>query len=148
MGLLGVVAGYAVFSMQSDLSYHLQYNKLSAPESNSSKSLDELQKFNDSISFSRDVFITRIEGTGSMRPTLDGETLVFEHSINSSSEVHVGDIISYNRSDSDAFIIHRVIKIGNDSQGWFAVMKGDNNYYADGKIRESQLRHKVDGVIY
>lgn len=40
-------------------------------------------------------------------------------------EIRVGDIISF--SFNGKIVSHRVISIGEDSQGWYAITQGDNN---------------------
>ena len=90
------------------------------------------------------------EDTNSMAPVLDTQTLALELTITDPSQVQVGDIVSYETPLAPgAFIVHRVVEIGTDDDGWYAVMKGDNLQTTDpGKVREDQLRRKVIGSLY
>ena len=62
------------------------------------------------------------------------------------ADVHTGDIISYETSQGT--IIHRVVELGYDGD-WYAITKGDNNQQNDPeKVRFSQVKKIVVGVIY
>lgn len=68
---------------------------------------------------------------------------------NSPKDINVGDIISYSSKASDDILIHRVVEIGQDSEGWYAIAKGDNNQLPNPyKIRFDQIQRMVIGVIY
>lgn len=44
--------------------------------------------------------------------------------------------------------MHRVVEIGEDEQGWFAITKGDNNEEVDpGKRRFQDIKRITVGVI-
>jgi uncharacterized protein (UPF0248 family) len=46
-------------------------------------------------------------------------------------------------------IIHRVVKIGQDSEGWYAILKGDNLSQEDPeKVRFDQVQRVVVAIIY
>ncbi len=86
--------------------------------------------------------------TNSMDPLIDDGTQAIQIVPLSAADISVGDIISY---DSGAYgiIIHRVVSIGNDSQGWYAIVKGDNNTSSDPvKVRFSMVRRVLVGVLY
>lgn len=89
-----------------------------------------------------DYRIVTIQNTGSMRPTLDyGHAIIIKKPYGQ-DELHVGDIVMFK-------YIHRIIQIGYDDEGWYAITKGDNNYTADvGKLRFSEVKWKVIGVFY
>ncbi len=88
--------------------------------------------------------------TNSMDPVFDTESTALELMVTSTSQVQVGDIVSYETPLAPgAAIVHRIVEIGTDEQGWFAIMKGDNLPTTDpGKVRASQLRRKVIGILY
>ncbi len=87
--------------------------------------------------------------TNSMDPVFDAGANAIEIVPKSESEIEVGDIVSYKSEYADGTIIHRVAQIGQDENGWYATMKGDNNPNADpGKIRFSQIERVVVAVIY
>ena len=87
--------------------------------------------------------------TNSMDPVLDAGAHAIEIVPESPEQINVGDIVSYNSDYADGTIIHRVIDIGNDEEGWFCRMKGDNNPFEDpGKIRFDQVRRVLVAIIY
>jgi len=61
----------------------------------------------------------------------------------------VGDIAAYSSDFADGTIIHRIVHIGNDEQGKYFVLKGDNNPTSDpGRVRFSQIKSVVVAIIY
>ena len=87
--------------------------------------------------------------TNSMVPVFDYGHNAIEIIPKSSDELHVGDIVSYHSLYADGVIIHRIIKIGEDENGWYATLKGDNNPNVDpGKIRFSQIERVLVAIIY
>jgi len=89
--------------------------------------------------------------TNSMDPVLDYGHNAIEIIPQKTSDIQEGDIISYelDKSYGSGTIIHRVQEIGNDEQGWYAILKGDNNYEPDPfKVRFNQIRRKVIAIIY
>jgi signal peptidase I len=91
--------------------------------------------------------LAKFTETGSMLPTITGTANAIEIIPGSDSEIQLGDIISYNLNNET--IIHRVIEISSDSEGWYAVTKGDNIPMADlEKVRFEQIERVVVGIIY
>ena len=90
--------------------------------------------------------LVALADTNSMDPTLDAESKVITIRPQSPDEIIVGDIISFRFGD--IVIIHRVIETGYDSEGWYAITKGDNNAFDDGKIRWEQVERLLIGIIY
>jgi len=87
--------------------------------------------------------------TNSMDPVFDYGTNAIEIVPNTPDEIHVGDIISYRSEYADGVIIHRVIQIAEDENGWYAILKGDNNKKPDpGKIRFHQIERVLVAIIY
>jgi hypothetical protein len=86
--------------------------------------------------------------TNSMDPVFDSEAHLIQTLVTSPDQVHVGDILSY-QSPLGFSIVHRVIEIGNDEEGWYAITKGDNNPTPDPwKIRFEWVRRITVAVIY
>lgn len=85
--------------------------------------------------------------TNSMDPVFDAGHYGIQIVPQSPDEIQIGDVISY---DSEfGSIIHRVIEIGHDEEGWFAVVKGDNNEIADPwKVRFDQVRRVLVALTY
>jgi len=86
--------------------------------------------------------------TNSMDPIIDINANSIEIKPTQNNQIQPGDIISYQYKDV-GLVIHRVIKIGFDEDGWYAITKGDNNLFRDlDKVRFSQINGVVIGVIY
>ena len=81
-----------------------------------------------------------------MKPTLDEHSNGIRIVPKSENEIHIGDIITF-EEDGD-LIVHRVIDIGEDSNGKYFITKGDNNPVADGKIRFKDIKYITIGVIW
>ena len=85
--------------------------------------------------------------TNSMDPVLDAGANAIQIVPKSVTEIQVGDIISYDTSIGT--VIHRVIEMGYDDEGWFAIAKGDNNAEPDpDKIRFEKIKRVVVAIIY
>lgn len=87
--------------------------------------------------------------TNSMDPVIDKGANAIEVVPKSPDQIGVGDIIAYDTDLSENTIIHRVVEIGFDSEGWYAKVKGDNLSQEDPeKVRFSQVKRVVVAVIY
>lgn len=87
--------------------------------------------------------------TNSMDPVIDKEAHAIQIVPKKEEEIHVGDIISYQSKLNNNIIIHRVIDIKEDNNGWYAITKGDNNKLPDPeKVRFEQITRVVIAVIY
>jgi hypothetical protein len=95
------------------------------------------------------LYWARFTCTKSMDPVFDCGNYAIEKTLVSTDDIHVGDIVSYRSDYADGVIIHRVVEIGNDSDGWYCRFKGDNNPTDDpGKVRFDQLNGVVVAIIY
>lgn len=87
--------------------------------------------------------------TGSMKPLFDENANGIEIMPKSADEIKVGDVISYISDYASGIVIHRVVEIGTDEDGWYAIVKGDNNPAADpGKVRFEQIEGVLVGLIF
>lgn len=87
--------------------------------------------------------------TNSMDPVLDAGAHAIEIIPESENQLIKGDIISYNSEYSEGTIIHRIVDIGEDKEGWYCKVKGDNNAFEDpGKVRFSQIQRVLVAIIY
>ena len=87
--------------------------------------------------------------SNSMDPVLDTESKAIEVIPKEDSSIQVGDIAAYESKIKKATIIHRIVFIGRDSLGWYALMKGDNNAYNDPeRVRFEQVKRVVVAIIY
>lgn len=88
-----------------------------------------------------------IKDTHSMEPVLNAGSISLELPPVAPCDIKVGDIISFEQEDK--VIIHRVVLIGEDTEGWFAATKGDNNPEPDPyKVRFEQVQGIVVGILY
>lgn len=108
----------------------------------------------DKISIYPDKIVLEIENytlskysfSKSMIPVFDSGANGVGIKPNSEEDIHVGDIITFRQENS--LIVHRVVKKGIDSEGWFFITRGDNNNIADDKIRFSQIDSVLVALIY
>lgn len=92
---------------------------------------------------------SRFTDTNSMDPVIDKGANTIQIIPRNEADIHIGDIVSYKSEYASDVIIHRVVDIGYDSKGWYAIMKGDNNSREDpGKIRFNQIKRITVAVIY
>ncbi|MBN1175096.1 hypothetical protein JXA48_00475 [Candidatus Woesearchaeota archaeon] len=97
-----------------------------------------------------DVKWASIADTNSMDPFFDSGANVLQIIPQFPSDIAVGDVVSYSPQGSPAkHIIHRVVYIGEDEEGLYFILKGDNNAVSDpGKVRFEQIDRVLIGVIY
>ena len=87
--------------------------------------------------------------TKSMLPIIDKDTNALQIEPVCPTEVQVGDIVSYKSEYADGIIIHRVVYKGEDAEGPYFILKGDNNPSNDpGRIRCDQIQRRVIGILY
>jgi len=87
--------------------------------------------------------------TKSMDPVIDSTSKAIEIVPESIKDIHVGDIVAYKSAYMDGVVAHRVIETGQDGNGWYAKLKGDNNPSEDPeKVRFSNIRRVVVAIIY
>ncbi len=87
--------------------------------------------------------------TNSMDPVIDLGANAIEIRPLYPEQIHIGDIISYRSKYAEGVIIHRVVETGEDEDGWYARMKGDNNNLMDpGKVRFDHIERLVVAIIY
>ncbi len=82
-------------------------------------------------------FIAAIAPTNSMEPGIDDGMYVVLQPV-PHTDLICGDIIWFETPTYRA--IHRIIEIGEDSDGWYAITKGDNNSRPDARIRPQHIK--------
>jgi len=86
--------------------------------------------------------------TNSMDPLLDSGSFGIEVKPKSAEELNVGDVAAY-RSENGEMVIHRIVEIGEDSEGLYFVFKGDNVPFVDPEqVRFEQIEAVLVAVIY
>ncbi|MBI2045350.1 hypothetical protein HYT23_04800 [Candidatus Pacearchaeota archaeon] len=93
-----------------------------------------------------DFILSGYNDSKSMAPILGEDSIGIEIIPYSESQIKVGDIITFEKDG--VLIAHRVISIGTGKEGIFFVTRGDNNNADDGKIRFSQVRGILVGILY
>lgn len=87
--------------------------------------------------------------TNSMDPIFDSGANGIELPPKSEDDLKVGDVISFTNQNGNGLIVHRIIQIGEDEQGWFARTRGDNNITRDPfKVRFENVHGVLVGILY
>lgn len=85
--------------------------------------------------------------TNSMDPFLDETANAIEIKPKNPEQIKAGDVISY--QSSYGLVIHRVIEKGEDEEGVYYLVKGDNNSFKDPfKVRFEEVKGVVVAIIY
>ncbi|UZE93905.1 MAG: hypothetical protein IB618_04060 [Candidatus Pacearchaeota archaeon] len=93
--------------------------------------------------------ISTYANTNSMDPVFDSTANGIEIVPQGPEDIHVGDIIAYESNPgSNMLIVHRVIEIGIDKEGWYCIPKGDNAIQDDGKIRFQRIKYITIGILW
>lgn len=93
------------------------------------------------------VWLTTVADTNNMDPTVDaGHTCLLTTNFKP-EDLKVGDVVIYWNGRQN--ILHRIIKISQDSKGRRYRLKGDNCFYTDPKVvRDSDIKYLLLAVIY
>jgi hypothetical protein len=111
---------------------------------------DQIKVLDDKIVISiENATWAQFADTNSMDPVLDIGANSLQLKPSSCDELKVGDIISYHAGFIKGVVVHRIVSIGEDEEGWYAITKGDNNRNEDPeKVRFSQVKGVLVGVLY
>jgi len=111
---------------------------------------NQIQVFNDKVViYLHNAEWASFTPTGSMEPVLNEYANAIQIIPKSEKDINVGDIISYESEYAEGIIIHRVVEVGYDKEGWYCIAKGDNNPKKDpGKIRFPQIKRVLVAIIY
>jgi len=84
-----------------------------------------------------------IPDTNSMLPTFDaGHAVIFTRDFDF-RDLQVGDIVQ------TTWKLHRIIEIGEDREGWYAITAGDNTVRAGSvKNRKEDIDQLILGILY
>lgn len=87
--------------------------------------------------------------TNSMDPFLDAEANAIEIKPQNHDSIQVGDVIAYTSKYGVGTIVHRVVQKGQDAEGTYYLVRGDNTTISDPfKVRYDQVEGVVVAVIY
>lgn len=88
---------------------------------------------------------TLVAGTGSMRPVIDGRSVLLLEKA-SGADLIAGDIGIYTRPDlKEGTTVHRAVMFNNRGEILF---RGDNNIRSDGWVSRDRVRWRVAGILY
>ena len=89
-----------------------------------------------------------LTNTNSMDPVFDETSHLIQIIPTAQEQINKGDIVSY-QSPLGFMIVHRVVDIGIDAQGWYAIFKGDNNPTPDPwKVRWDMVKRVTIMIVY
>ncbi len=121
--------------------------KFSSPQKRIKKSQIIVTNSSVSLLINNPLFGVSVD-TGSMEPVIGNENFLISARPKSPDEIKPGDIISF-LDFSNETIIHRVVEIGFDEEGWYAITKGDANIFRDPfKVRFDQIKGVLVGILY
>jgi hypothetical protein len=111
---------------------------------------DKIHVFSDKIVLDiKDASWASFTPTHSMEPFISENSNGIEIKPSSPADLKIGDIISYKSDFTTGLVIHRIIETGFDQNGWYAIVKGDNNAEQDpGKVRYEDINGVLIGIIY
>ena len=109
----------------------------------------QIEVFSDRVVLDiKDAQWAAFTNTNSMDPVLDENANAIQIVPRSEAEIGVGDIVSYVHPTAGR-IIHRVAYKGQDENGTYFIMKGDNNPTSDpDKVRFDQIKTVTVAIIY
>ena len=143
--------------IRNDLDYFEELQRIENSEKGSEKYSPASRVKIEDVSVYEDEVVIKIKNpqwavftdTNSMDPVLDSGSKAIQIVPNSPEELKEGDIVAYKSEYKEGTIAHRIIETGYDKDGWFAVIKGDNNESPDpGKVRFEQIKRVVVAIIY
>lgn len=108
---------------------------------------DDIRIYSDRVViYVKNTSLARYAATKSMDPVLDSTANGIEIPFESVEQIHVGDIITFKQGQD--LVVHRIIKVGSDEEGWYCITKGDNAMQDDGKIRADDIKFITIAIIY
>jgi hypothetical protein len=135
---IGNVSGY--FLLDNAIEKNSPYDRVNEEQIKVYKSLIIIHINNSEL--------VSLENTNSMDPLIDEKSNVIQIKPKSEEDIFVGDIVSY-EGPSKRLILHRVAGIGEDEQGKFFMLGGDNADSLDPvKVRFGKIKGVIVGIIY
>ena len=96
-----------------------------------------------------DMTVSGVTNTNSMDPMIDYGHVILVGKKPTKSKLEVGDVILfYRRLDNNPRVLHRIVEIGEDKEGWYCQTRGDNTVWLDGKIRYNDVTGLLKAVVY
>jgi len=95
------------------------------------------------------VTVSGVTNTKSMDPMIDKGHVILVGDKPGQRSLQVGDVILFHRKlDKNPRVLHRIIEIGKDEDGWYCITRGDNTVWIDGKIRYKEISGILVAVVY
>ncbi len=151
IGLFAIALFAVIATVYSAVSYTTVDTKADLASPKDRVDVDDILVYNGKVVLNGldNVHIGVFTNTKSMDPVFDTEANTIEIRPSSFDELEIGDIVSYHSNIADSIVIHRIIGFGEDKDGRYAILKGDNNSSQDPeKVRFSQIKGVVVAVVY
>ncbi|MFC1696949.1 hypothetical protein ACFL1H_01335 [Nanoarchaeota archaeon] len=155
--ILGILANNLASGFLMDPNTERPFTMLFSPNGNVERfspqdwiKEDQIHVFQDKIVLDiEDAEWASFTNTNSMDPFLDETSNAIEIVPEAKEQLKIGDVVSYQSEFATGTIIHRIIDIDEDEDGWFCKTKGDNNPETDpGKVRFNQIKRVLVGILY
>lgn len=138
-----IVFLFLLIALSFFLGYSIDKSVDYAPSLQINKNQLYEQSFVDFLSMNK-LSISDVTGTGSMKPCISRTSIIIYRNDFTEDNLKIGDIVY----DTFHKVLHRIVKIGQDEKGKYYIVQGDNNEIYDGKIRFSDIKGVVVGIIY
>lgn len=146
--LILILLSVAVFSFSNK---QIPFNVLGGQEISSPSDWvkeDQIKVFKDKVILDiPGATWAKFTNTNSMDPFIDETSNAIELKPETADQISVGDVISY--QTAYGVLIHRVIEVNQDDNGFYYLVKGDNNTLRDPfKVRFDDVKGVVVAVVY
>jgi len=119
------------------------------PSPSNALTTDNVQVYSDRAVIQGDFTWAVFTDTKSMEPTLTASSQALLRPVSSIQDIGQGDIIAFSIENNAYPIIHRIVATGTDTDGWYAITKGDNVPHDDPyKVRFEQVTGAVVAILY
>jgi signal peptidase I len=113
-------------------------------------SKEDIRVYNDRVViYVNKAFTASFADSKSMYPFINKDVFALEIRPDNKTDLKIGNVIGYESKTFNTTIIHRIVEVGEDESGWYAVTKGDNNPAPDpDKVRFENIQGVLVGLIY
>ncbi len=103
----------------------------------------------DGLLIEGNIVLANVEETNSMQPVLNSHANALLMQPKDAASIKEGDVVVYTTNLTEGKIAHRILKIGEDEHGWYAVTKGDSAEEQDPEeVRFRDVKYVLVGVLY
>ncbi len=149
VGILIFIIGFSTASLFSEVEKRTAFGgTIDRDNPSDFITADEIHLYNDKLVIEKEgLKYAAVEDTKSMEPLLSSNS----HTIETKPDIEKlgkGDIISFYDASTGKTIVHSIVEISVDEQGWFARTKGYNTDFTDEwKVRFGDIKGVVVGVL-